>query len=185
MTKKRHKINQQDLDLFHAAIKGTTPLKTDKLHLKAEVPRKKRLKKNQAHENESLHLTESLVLDPVSSEEFIAFKQTGVSHKILRNLRKGQYNVEATLDLHGLFVEKAHSIVEAFLQQCLHDNVRVALIIHGKGRHSEMPILKNKLNHWLRSLPSVLAFCSAAALHGSRGAMYVLLKRNTGEHSLE
>src|SRR5205085_11200856 len=128
-------------------------------------------------EKSSLHLNESLDLDPVQGEEFISYKHSSISNKTLSNLRKGQYTIEATLDLHGLFVEKAKDAVDDFLQQCLHDKVRVVLIIHGKGHHSGMPILKNKLNHWLRELPSVLAFCSAARGHGSRGAIYVLLKR--------
>jgi DNA-nicking Smr family endonuclease len=185
MAKKRHKINQEDLDLFHQAIKGTIPLKADKTHLNASVPRKKRIRKPYEYEKEPLNLNESLTLDPVHGEEFISFKQAGISNKILSNLRKGQYNVEATLDLHGLFVEKAKIVIDDFLQQCLHDNIRVVLIIHGKGRNSEMPILKNKLNHWLRVLPSVLAFCSASPAHGSRGAIYVLLKRNTKEYPHE
>ena len=157
-------------------MKGTTPLKANKIRLNTSEPRKKRVKRPHEQEKESLNFNESLTLDPVQSEEFISFKQAGISNKILSNLRKGQYNVEATLDLHGLFVAKAKTVIDDFLQQCLHDKVRVVLIIHGKGRHSEMPILKNKLNHWLRELPSVLAFCSATPSHGSRGAIYVLLK---------
>ena len=96
-------------------------------------------------------------------------------------MRKGQYNVEAILDLHGMTVAKANAEVDRFLQQCLHQGIRIVLIIHGKGHHSQEPILKNKLNHWLRSIDGVLAFCSAAKEHGSRGASYVLLKRKTGE----
>lgn len=181
MTKKRSKISQEDLDLFREAMEGTTPLNVDKN--KMGPARKKRIQRLPKHEKESLLLHESLTLDPVQGEEFISFKQASISNKILSNLRKGQYNIEATLDLHGLFVEKAKTAVDEFLQQCLQDRVRVVLIIHGKGHHSGMPILKNKLNHWLRTLPSVLAFCSAAPTHGSRGAIYVLLKRR--ENSFE
>jgi len=184
MAKKRPYITPEDLKHFHEAVKGTIPLATDKIHLSAYLPRKKKAPKPY-DQTESLNLTESLSLDPVQGEEFISFKQAGISNKILSHLRKGQYTIEATLDLHGLFVEKAKIVIDEFLQQCLHDRIRVVLIIHGKGHHSEMPILKNKLNHWLRELPAVLAFCSASRAHGSRGAIYVLLKRNERRDTLE
>lgn len=181
MSKKRRPINQEDLDAFHQAVQGTKPLKSDKTRISSPIPAKNPLPRHLRQERESLSLNESLELDSVQSEEFIAWKQAGISNKILRNLRKGQYNVEATLDLHGYTVDQAKTEVDGFLQQCLHERIRVALIIHGKGHHSQMPILKNKLNHWLRGLASVLAFCSAAPSHGSRGAIYVLLKRESHE----
>lgn len=181
MRKKHIKINKEDLETFHSAVSGTKPLKkSDKVRLKVPISHKKPVT-SQKQEKETLHLNESLELDAVAGEEFISYKQAGISNKILRNLRKGQYNVQATLDLHGFIVDDAKEAVDEFLQQCLQDSIRVALIIHGKGHHSEMPVLKNKLNHWLRELSSVLAFCSATTIHGSRGAIYVLLKRHSRE----
>ncbi len=179
MPKKRSKINQEDLDSFHAAVQGTKPLHSDKIHLRPKPSPSKRTSIRQ--DATSLHLREGTLQDPVSGEEFISFKQSGISNKILRNLRKGQYNVDATLDLHGFTVEDAKAIVDEFLQHSLQQGYRVVLIIHGKGHHSKMPILKNKLNHWLRNLHSILAFCSAASTHGSRGAIYILLKRHSEE----
>jgi DNA-nicking Smr family endonuclease len=182
MTKKRFPINEQDLAIFQQAMKDVKPLKKEEKIRPELSKRKKPTKRRYEPETESLNLNESLSLDPVQSEEFISYKQADISNKILRNLRKGQYNVEAILDLHGFIIEEARSAVDNFLQQCLQERIRVVLIIHGKGYHSsQQPILKNKLNHWLRELPSVLAFCSAAPRHGSRGAIYVLLKRYAKE----
>ncbi|MEE9156926.1 MAG: Smr/MutS family protein, partial [Gammaproteobacteria bacterium] len=39
------------------------------------------------------------------------------------------------------------------------------------------PVLKNKLNNWLRQRDEVLAFCSTRPVDGGTGAVYVLLKR--------
>lgn len=171
---KKPKITQEDLDALQNAMKGVKPLTQRKIRLRSSI--KKPL--NIPREDEAwFQFNENNNLDAVVSEEFIAFKQSGVSNKTLRKLRKGQYNVEATLDLHGLSVEEARKTVYEFLHQCLADKRRVVLIIHGKGRHSQKPILKNKLNHWLREVNVVLAFCSASVSHGSRGAIYILLKR--------
>jgi len=185
MPKKRHTISEEDLEAFQQAMKGTKPLKSNKIRLAPPLEGKKPIRKHIYHDDTTFTLSEKLALDPVQGEEFISFKQNGISNKTLRKLRKGQYNVEAILDLHGLSIEEAKSAVEYFLQQCSYEKIRIALIIHGKGHHSEMPILKNKLNHWLRELDFVLAFCSAAPFHGSRGAVYVLLRRSTEENSFE
>lgn len=182
MPKKRSEINKEDLDIFQQAMKEVKPLYADKIRLSASKPKKTLpTQRNRERERESLNLDEPLMIDPVHGEEFISFKQSDISNKIFRNLRKGQYNIEATLDLHGMIIAVAKTAVNEFLQQCLHERIRVVLIIHGKGHHSHMPVLKNKLNHWLRVLPFVSAFCSAAPLHGSRGAIYVLLRKHAIE----
>lgn len=182
---KKTKISQEDISAFHEAMKGTKPLGNRKTRVKLAKTNSKysKSKRPALHDDDDLHLTETSAINEVQGEEFITFKQPGISNKTLRKMRKGQYNVEAILDLHGKSVEEAKIAVEQFLQQCLRSEVRIALIIHGKGHHSHMlPILKNKLNLWLRELKVVLAFCSAAPNHGSRGAVYILLKRNTEEN---
>ena len=56
--------------------------------------------------------------------------------------------------------------------------LRCAHIIHGKGYRSgeRQPVLKRKVNYWLRLRPDVLAFCSATPRDGGTGAVYVLLR---------
>ena len=73
-------------------------------------------------------------------------------------------------------VQEAMLALQRFVSRCKASGLKYVLIIHGKGRENSEPILKNKLNHWLRELPTVLAFCSALKKDGGTGAMYVLLK---------
>jgi len=56
--------------------------------------------------------------------------------------------------------------------------VRCARIIHGKGIRSSsaQPVLKQKVNYWLRLHDEVLAFCSATRGDGGTGAVYCLLR---------
>ena len=91
-------------------------------------------------------------------------------------MRTGQYTVEAKLDLHGMIVVEARETLARFLIECHRKGIRRVLIIHGKGRAHHHPILKNKLNHWLRQFNDILAFCSAKSKEGGTGALYVLLK---------
>lgn len=106
----------------------------------------------------------------------------GLDRRILSRLKRGDYPVEARLDLHGLVQQKAKEQVERFLSQAREQKKRCVLIIHGRGLNSEdqIPVLKRGLVSWLeqgKSRAHILAFCSAQAHDGGTGAVYVLLRR--------
>jgi len=177
---KKPKISTEELEVFHKAIEGTRRIAHQKIRLTPAIPPVKRKKIKTDDIDYNLDTLSDTPL--VKGEEFITFQHSSISDKILRKLKKGQYSVDAVLDLHGMTVDTAKRAVIRFIQECLRRQVRVALIIHGKGHHSAMPILKNSLNDWLRKIKMVLAFCSATLSHGSRGAVYVLLKNPTEEN---
>lgn len=179
---KKPDITDEEIAAFRKAVSGVKPL----VHKKIRVARphsqpKKKISKHPILEEDLFTIDESIHSENVGSEAILSYKHPSVPDKTLRKLRKGQYNVDAILDLHGMTVEEAKEAVEKFIRQALLLQKRVVLLIHGKGHHSHMPILKNKINSWLRQLNVVLAFCSAASTHGSRGATYVLLKRTSQE----
>jgi len=103
----------------------------------------------------------------------------GLQQTVIRKLRRGQYAIEAELDLHGATVTQAREAVDEFLGAARERGKRCVRIIHGKGHSSvgKMPVLKGKVNSWLRQKDEVLAFCSARPNDGGTGAVYVLLKR--------
>lgn len=114
----------------------------------------------------------------VSSEEDLLFARPGLQQRQLQRLRRGQLACSATLDLHGMTVATARGEVVEFITGCRAQQIRCVHIIHGKGYGSggDMPVLKNRLNSWLRQHPDVLAFSSAQPRDGGRGALYVLLR---------
>ena len=172
---KKMKISQKDIDIFLKAVKDARPLKQGKIPLKPG--RRKQPVSRMPDEESSIPLFDGSELDAnLQADDFIRFKRDGVSDKILRKLRKGQYNVEARLDLHRLTVEEARREVNDFLHACLDSQIRVAIIIHGKGMPGKTPVLKNQVNYWLRQVNTVLAFCSAPRSLGGSGAIIVLLK---------
>ncbi len=176
--RKKTEPSQEDLDAFMSAVKDVKPLAArQKLPLKPPASQRPAITSPTPPSDHHISLTDLDHVDEVYAEEIITHKETSVSNKILRKLRKGQYNVDAKLDLHGKTVIAAKLAVERFLQRRLTMGSRVVLIIHGKGRHDRAPILKNKLNQWLRDTHFVLAFCSAIPAHGGSGATYVLLRR--------
>lgn len=177
------KLSQADIDAFREAVKGVKPL-ANTTPLVRPAPARRRLVIRGDYPVDDLErmLDESAELPLVMGEEPISFYRPGIQNKTLRKLTKGQYNIGAILDLHGMTVEKAQHAVSSFLQRCIREEIRLALIIHGKGQHGQPPMLKNKLNYWLRNIDSVLAFCSATPYHGNRGALYVLLKQSKEEN---
>jgi len=180
MSKKKD-VNQEDKAFLTHAMQGVKPLniKNEKVERHVIVKRPQEMTSQKAAP--LVDFTEASDHPQVTSDTLLSYKQDSISYKVLRNLRKGQYNVDAMIDLHGMTVEIARASLIQFLSNCLRKNSRVVLIIHGRKRSNNTPILKSKLNIWLRSTRAVLAFCSADTLHGSQGAIYVLLKRSIEE----
>jgi len=177
---KRDKISDEDKNLFREAVSGTVPLEQQRIpphH--APIPARPR----QREEDEARVLDDMLSgdLDPAELEtgEELFYCRTGLQHGVLKKLRRGHYAVEAELDLHGLRVEEARQALTPFLHDALTRRLKTVRIIHGKGHGSlhKLPVLKGKVNHWLRQREEVLAFCSARPVDGGTGAIYVLLRR--------
>ncbi len=114
----------------------------------------------------------------IETGEVLSFSRPGVQRRLLHDLRRGYLEVGWVLDLHGLTVSHAQATLEHFFRDCQRRNIRCVRIIHGKGLRSEgrQPVLKQKLNLWLRERNDVLAFCSATQRDGGTGAVYVLLR---------
>jgi DNA-nicking Smr family endonuclease len=106
------------------------------------------------------------------------FARAGVAATTLRKLRRGQYRVQAELDLHGLTEAQAKVQLRDFLNAALQRDARCLRIVHGKGLRSgaKGPVLRALVNRVLRQSAPVLAFASARPVDGGTGAVYVLLE---------
>jgi len=115
----------------------------------------------------------------VGPHDFLAFKRDGVQNGVYRKLRLGKYTIDARLDLHRMTVEQARLAVYQFIKDCMAQDIRCALITHGRGVGRERPaLLKSCVAHWLPQFPEVLAIHSAQKHHGASGATYVLLRKS-------
>lgn len=178
----KNKLTPEDQDLFRHAMRGVKPLAKTKIKVSPKPPAIKLKPRRPALPGPApmaiAPFSDHLYLDPVTSEDHLSFARSGISAKSLRIMRRGQETIEAILDLHGKTVEEARLSLHQFLLACQQQGKTKALIIHGKGRAQAKPILKNKLNHWLRQSEQVLAFCSASKKDGGAGALYLRLKRS-------
>ncbi len=174
--------NQDDdeRDLFRKAVGKIRPVKQDKIHPapKRRKPVPEQTLRDQREVMDSLLSDEYEPVDIETGEELL-YTRPGLQLTVIRKLRRGQFAIEAELDLHGATSIQARAAVDTFLKNARDQDKRVVRIIHGKGNSSEgkMPVLKGKVNSWLRQKDEVLAFCSARQNDGGTGAVYVLLKR--------
>ena len=171
------KLSDEEMRVFRDAVADAVPLPPQPLR---RVPRPKPLARfARAAAREVLE--ESLRGPPEPSEPLIGdglfYAKPGVQERVLRKLRRGHFSVGAELDLHGMRSEAARQALAEFLREVRGGRIRCVRIIHGKGYRSgpRGPVLKQKLNGWLRQRHEVMAFCSARPADGGTGAVYVLL----------
>ncbi len=174
-----HRKDQKQ-DLFREALGDVEPLRQDR----AIPPRKRPAPVPEQSLRDAREVMDSLLSGEhdyaeIETGEELLFIRPGIRPTVARKLRRGQYAIEAELDLHGLRVSEAHELLKAFLAESRLHGKRCLRIIHGKGlgSYAKLPILKGKVNLWLRRHGDVLAFCSARPNDGGTGAVYVLLKR--------
>jgi DNA-nicking Smr family endonuclease len=171
--------DSDDPELFREAVRGARKLRQDRKP--PYRPRRKPVP--ESRERDEREVLASLLSDEatenIETGEELLFVRPGIQQTVLRKFRRGQYAIEAELDLHGHTVPEARERLAAFLHAARTNGKRCVRIIHGKGLSSagKLPVLKVKVNGWLRQRDEVLAFASARPFHGGTGAVYVLLKK--------
>lgn len=170
---------------FRRAMADTVPLKPSGKHHHVKKPGPPGPRMREADDAEVM----ANLLEPpqdwlddfdLQSGEELGYRYNGVQISTLRKLRRGHYRIEAELDLHGCTVNTAKPALAEFLRDCANQGYRCVRIIHGKGRGSGQrgPVLKARVDYWLRQREDVMAFCSARPVDGGTGAVYVLLRRS-------
>lgn len=176
---KRHTPSEEEVRLFRDAVGPVRALEHDR-HLPETAGPPPVPSQRRRDEKQVLRDLLSDGLDPADLEtgEELVYLRPGLPYSLLRRLRRGQFSVGPQLDLHGLTVDEARAALGAFLHEVQRGGRRCVRIVHGKGLRSRQgqPVLKVKVNHWLRQREEVLAFCSARPVDGGTGAVYVLLK---------
>jgi DNA-nicking Smr family endonuclease len=106
-----------------------------------------------------------------------SFRRAGLGADVVSKLRRGQWAVQAEIDLHGHTSDEAHDALVLFLAEARSRGWRCVRVIHGKGLSSpnREPVLKGKVRRWLTRRNEVLAYCEAPRHGGGSGAVLVLL----------
>ena len=116
------------------------------------------------------------------TEEYVEGARLGLDPRLLSQLRRGEFSVQAHLDLHGMIQPAAKEALTNFILDSVRKGHRTVLIVHGRGLRSPggLPVLKHAAAQWLSHGIAggyVLAFATARPNDGGAGAVYVLLRR--------
>lgn len=173
-----------DSDFFLSQMQGVKPIKVEeKVDLASPHHDKTSLEKRRKAATAELEKDKNFLsgeyIEPLDPLAVIEFKRDGVQNGVYRSLRMGKYQIDARLDLHNMTVDQARNAVFQFVNDCMANDIRCALITHGKGEGREQPAqLKSCVAHWLPQLNEVMAFHSAQKRHGWVGATYILLRKS-------
>jgi DNA-nicking Smr family endonuclease len=176
----RHLAADDEGQLFRRAMADAKPILTDTV----EPPRRRpRAVARFSRQDEHEALRESMEADAHAAEiangSALYYRHPSVNTKAMRRLGRGGVSVQAEVDLHGLTSAEARQALGGFIEHALLRGYTCVRVIHGKGLGSGQngPVLKRKVDQWLRRWEPVLAFVSARQIDGGTGAVYVLLRK--------
>jgi len=171
-----------DVSLFRRALSDVRPIDEDVRApgYKARPEPRARFRR----EDDQAVLRESLEADideiETGAGEALRFYRPSVGRRTMRKLARGNFAVQAEIDLHGMTVAEARGALREFVDESVYRGHTCVRVVHGKGIGSGArgPVLKTKVNNWLRRWQEVLAFVSTRQVHGGTGAVYVLLRKD-------
>lgn len=174
---------EMEENLFEKAMEGVRPISREnciKRIFQIELPESSRDKEDA----EILEKLADLVkygrgFNVADTPEYIEGTNYHIHPTVAKRLHRGDYSIQAFVDLHGLVAEDAKEVFEKFLKWAVTTGKTGVLIVHGRGLSSPSePVLKKKVVEWLTHGPWrkwVAAYASARICDGGAGATYVLL----------
>lgn len=174
--------HEDDGDLFRQAVGPVRPVDAPPPPPAAPRPRPRA---RMAEQDEAAAASEfRLALDEQlhGAGDVLGHRTEALPPGAWQRLKRGELSAQEELDLHGLTVAQAQSVLKAFLSDARRHGVGCVRIVHGKGRGaaeldgSGAPVLKNLVDRMLRHRSDVLGFHSAPPAQGGTGAVVVLLK---------
>jgi len=169
---------------FADAMQGVKPLTQDKVEPDKRVELFEKSQqvsgRNIKHSKQlaaSFHFSD-MYQAALPQEGPMRFCQEGESTHILKQLRRGDYSPEMTLDLHGLTREMAKAELAALIHTARKESVDCVCVMHGFGQG----VLKAALPHYLVQHPHVRAFHQAPQEYGGQAALLVLINMPRQNH---
>ncbi len=181
--------DSDEIELWQQATRDVKRLKGKEYQAKLKKPSPSKVSRESSPAS-----TPSQQYQPKPAHPSQQPKNQHIDRRTADRLRKGQIRPEATLDLHGMAQDKAHSALIHFIQSAFAQKKRCVLLITGKGtpRTNHDPsddlfksppgILKKRAPEWLQNPslnPYLLQFCPAQPKDGGQGALYIYLRKNT------
>lgn len=193
----RRPLAPEERELWKTFTKGVKPLDAAKLKALMDdqptdsIPTAKPKPQTEPYKTGA---TQSEIMREMASRPA---KRTPVNRTPEKKVRRGQMEIEARLDLHGMTTVHARHALLDFLHRCRGKGMKTVLVITGKGAGARalderrfkpwdpeeraLPgILRRSFTAWMRD-PDFAQLASgygeAARRHGGAGAFYVMLRQ--------
>ena len=191
----RSKLKSDEVELWEQVAKSATPLKLPQSIKTVAKPKpNKPIKQTEKIELNKFEVGEKAAQKSVKNDlkpsisTALENAPVQMDYKSFKKMKRGKSTPEATFDLHGMTVAQAHSALIHFLMTSYSRNMRLVLVITGKGKFQkdtgpiprQVGILRHQVPQWLRTPPlrdKVLQVSEAHGKHGGSGAYYVYLRK--------
>ena len=191
----RRKLKSDEVELWEQVAKSATPLKLPQsINTVAKPKPQKTIKQTEKFELNKFEVGEKATQKNVKNDlkpsisTALETAPVQMDYKSFKKMKRGKSTPEATFDLHGMTVAQAHSALIHFLMTSYSRNMRLVLVITGKGKFQkdtgpiprQVGILRHQVPQWLRMPPlrdKVLQVSEAHGKHGGSGAYYVYLRK--------
>ncbi|WP_392561281.1 endonuclease SmrB [Orbus sturtevantii] len=168
---KNYRPTDEELALFNRAVVNTKKIKQDTV---VHIPRKQSkvaiLAKKQMQESNNNEFYFSDDFQPLLQEDPIRYLREGTEPIEIKRLKRGFYEPDFFLDLHGLTQNEAKKEIAALIAACIRERAPCACIMYGHGKN----ILKKQTPMWLAQHPDIICFHQAPKEFGGDAALLVL-----------
>ena len=129
------KNQDDDFSLFSAEFSGIKKLKQDTIKLATKNIKKKQFIKQTVEARfETEHFSDGF--EPHLAEEGpVRYIRQNAPKYLIKQLRRGDFEPEIILDLHGLTQEEAKRELGALITCCKKEGVYCCTVMHGVGKH--------------------------------------------------
>ena len=190
---KKRKLSEADQVIWNEVSKSVQPLRPRSPRPEKSLPDFSKQVKSAPVQTEVLDLSSLEIgsLSSVAKDQRSAQKKRtagNMDRRSFERLVKGKKDIDLTIDLHGMTLDRAQRHLQARLIGAHAAGLRLVLVITGKGNKTTVDefnrpragVLRQNLPDWCSRLPLssiVLQLVQAQQKHGGGGAFYVYLKR--------
>lgn len=166
-------MTDNDDEVWQTVIRDIVPMPQDKVALEGKPKKISRTEKFETVAYQ--HYAHEPALNATAD----------IDRQTMRRFKRGDYKIEAVLDLHNKTENNAFELVRRFVTESYLSGKRCVLIITGKGLHQEDEYvargrLKARVPQWLtldELRPLILTYVHPQERLGGEGALMILLRR--------
>lgn len=170
-----------DAALFREAIGEVRVIEAAPAPAPRAPPPAPRARQRERDEAEALQEAQAVSLFALmmAGDQVLEHRREDVGEQVLRRLARGEFAVEAEIDLHGHDLVGAEAALRAFLHAARREGRRCVRVIHGRGSRSPdgQAVLKALTDRMLAQRGDILAYASAPPAMGGTGAVLALIAR--------